>query len=71
MHHTQSLDDLAFQRSFEALGHLGVGAAKFHETMTTAWVLAVRHFMALSSPASQSAREAYVHPDLAAIPEHH
>jgi hypothetical protein len=98
MHHTQSLDDLAFQRSFEALGHLGVGTAKFHETLTTAWVLALQHFMALSSPASsaeachrinarlldssimlkhysaerlfsQAARQAYVQPDLAAIPE--
>lgn len=27
------------------LDHLGVGAAKYHETITKAWVMAVRHFM--------------------------
>ena len=29
----------------------GVPATKYHETMTRAWVLAVRHFMATSPPA--------------------
>lgn len=36
--------------------HLGVGRSKFHETMTQAWILAVRHFMELS-PRSTSASE--------------
>lgn len=27
------------------LNHNGVGTSKFHETMTRAWILAVRHFM--------------------------
>ena len=27
------------------LAHHGVSAAKYHETMTRAWILAVRHFM--------------------------
>jgi len=79
--------------------HLGVGRSKFHETMTHAWILAVRHFMdqtphSTSADAflaanprlldtkimfrhysverlfSQTAREAYVPPDLAPIPVH-
>jgi len=31
------------------LGHLGLGATKYHETITRAWVMAVAHFME-SSP---------------------
>ena len=27
------------------LAHLGIGEAKYHETMTRAWVMAVDHFM--------------------------
>ncbi len=37
------------------LEHLGVGRAKFHETITTAWTKAVRHFMELSNPSASSA----------------
>ena len=34
------------RRSLQAfLDHLGVGGAKYHDTMTRAWILAVRHFM--------------------------
>jgi hypothetical protein len=34
------------RRSLQAfLDHLGVGASKYHDTMTRAWILAVRHFM--------------------------
>ena len=36
------------------LNHLGVGTAKYHETITRAWILAVRHFMELSAPCSSS-----------------
>jgi hypothetical protein len=36
--------------------HVGVGRSKFHETITQAWILAVRHFMELS-PDSASAAE--------------
>jgi hypothetical protein len=34
--------------------HLGVGRSKFHETITRAWILAVRHFMELSPPAASA-----------------
>jgi hypothetical protein len=36
------------------LRHHGIDAAKYHETLTRAWILAVRHFME-SSPPSASA----------------
>lgn len=36
------------------LTHLGVGSSKFHETITRAWILAVRHFMEVSHPAASS-----------------
>ena len=36
------------------LKHLGVGLGKYHETITRAWVLAVRHFME-ATPESESA----------------
>jgi len=32
------------------LAHLGVGDAKYHETLTRAWIMAVDHFMTQSSP---------------------
>ena len=38
------------------LEHLGVGSAKYHETVTRAWIMAVRHFME-SSPRSTSSIE--------------
>lgn len=37
------------------LGHLGVGDAKYHETITRAWVMAVNHFMATSLPCQSAA----------------
>lgn len=38
------------------LAHLGVDESKYHETITRAWILAVRHFMD-QSQGSQSAEE--------------
>lgn len=32
------------------LDHLGVGAGKYHETITSAWIKAVRYFMDKSEP---------------------
>jgi len=40
------------------LRHLGIGEAKYHETITRAWIMAVAHFMALS-PECRSA-EAFI-----------
>jgi hypothetical protein len=31
------------------LAHLGIGQAKYHETMTRAWIMAVKHFMSEST----------------------
>ena len=36
------------------LRHNGVPMAKYHETMTRAWILAVRHFMEASGPSASS-----------------
>ena len=40
------------------LAHHGIPAAKYHETLTRAWILAVHHFMA-GSPGAESA-EAFI-----------
>ena len=49
-------DDTASARMRDALlgflGHHGIGTAKYHETITGAWILAVRHFMERSTPAA-------------------
>lgn len=36
------------------LDHLGVGAAKYHETITRAWVMAVYHFMSRCAPCASA-----------------
>jgi hypothetical protein len=36
------------------LRHQGIPASKYHETLTRAWILAVRHFMATSPPAASA-----------------
>lgn len=36
------------------LEHHGIDAAKYHETMTRAWLLAVRHFMEMSPPTASA-----------------
>ena len=51
--------DTAYQALRHALqqflDHHGVDPATYHETMTRAWVLAVRHFMMRSSPMPSAA----------------
>ena len=41
--------DSAYEKMRDALhaflGHLGIAEGKYHDTMTRAWILAVRHFM--------------------------
>jgi len=39
------------------LRHLGADATKYHETITRAWIMAVRHFMDRSGAAASSASE--------------
>lgn len=53
------------RRSLQAfLAHHGVGASKYHETMTRAWTLAVRRFMAQSPDTTSAARFIEHHPKL-------
>lgn len=56
----ESDSDRASERMRDALlgflRHHGVDPSKYHETITRAWILAVRHFMQLT-PAAQSADE--------------
>ena len=50
-HHDAEQATSAMKRSLLAyLEHLGVGTAKYHETITQAWVMAVRHFMESTEP---------------------
>lgn len=44
--------------------HHGVEPAKYHETLTRAWVLAVRHFMELGPPAASAEEFIAGHPAL-------
>jgi hypothetical protein len=44
------------RRALQALiQHNGIPVAKYHETLTQAWILAVRHFMAASPDADSAA----------------
>jgi len=36
------------------LEHLGLASGKYHETITRAWIMAVRHFMESSPPSNSS-----------------
>lgn len=46
------------------LAHLGVGEAKYHETMTRAWIMAVDHFMAKSPECSSASSFLAANPTL-------
>jgi hypothetical protein len=50
------------------LEHHGIEASKYHETLTLAWLLAVRHFMAVCP--SPDARASFLEPDLLPIPRY-
>lgn len=55
---TEAEPDAAHQRMQAALlaflRHHAIPAEKYHETLTRAWVLAVRHFMEQSPPAASA-----------------
>lgn len=46
------------------LRHHGIEASKYHETLTRAWVMAVRHFMEKSGPAASADDFIATHPEL-------
>jgi hypothetical protein len=46
------------------LAHLGIGQAKYHETITRAWMIAVDHFMANSSPCASASAFLAANPGL-------
>ena len=46
------------------LQHLGADPAKYHETITRAWIMAVRHFMERSQPCESAAQFIERNPEL-------
>jgi hypothetical protein len=46
------------------LRHHGIAPAKYHETLTSAWILAVRHFMEQPSGAASAETFMAGHPEL-------
>ena len=46
------------------LNHLGIGPAKYHETITRAWLLAVRHFMSTAPQCDSADVFIQAHPKL-------
>jgi hypothetical protein len=62
-------DDQAALALFRAallafLGHHGIDPSKYHETITRAWLLAVRHFMEASSGSTSADEFIEAHPIL-------
>ena len=46
------------------LAHHGIDSAKYHETMTRAWILAVRHFMDRAGPSASADEFIHANPEL-------
>ena len=46
------------------LAHLGVDAAKYHATITRAWIMAVHHFMAISATCASTSEFMKLNPEL-------
>ena len=53
-HATDVAHQLMQQALLNFLRHNGVDVSKYHETMTRAWIMAVRHFMESSPPCESS-----------------
>lgn len=63
--HPVDLAVVRMKRSLLAfLAHLGVGESKYHETVTRAWVLAVKHFMSKSASCNSAADFMSANPQL-------
>jgi hypothetical protein len=52
-HDTDAAHQLMRRALLSFLNHHGINVSKYHETMTHAWILAVRHFMA-KTPSTES-----------------
>ena len=53
-HDTETAHQLMREALLAFLEHNGVDPSKYHDTMTHAWILAVRHFMEASSSAESA-----------------
>jgi hypothetical protein len=53
-HDPRQAGDLMRDALLRFLAHHGIDASRYHETLTRAWIMAVRHFME-QSPGSESA----------------
>ncbi|MCH7639984.1 MAG: hypothetical protein IH855_11070 [Bacteroidetes bacterium] len=57
-HDTETAYQLMREALLAFLEHNGVDPSKYHDTMTRAWILAVRHFMEATS--SQDSAESFI-----------
>jgi hypothetical protein len=63
-HDTDEAHEMMRSAILSFLAHLGADRAKYHETVTRAWIMAVRHFME-KSPGSESFESlAQQHPEM-------
>ena len=53
-HDTDAAHQLMQNALLTFLEHHGIDASKYHETMTRAWIMAVRHFMEISPDCDSS-----------------
>ena len=59
-HDTDTARQLMQNALLNFLRHHGIDVSKYHETMTRAWIMAVRHFMEIS-PAAESSESFIEH----------
>jgi putative AlgH/UPF0301 family transcriptional regulator len=63
-HDDESAAHLVRKALVDFLRYHGIDPSKYHETMTRAWLLAVRHFMESGGPTSSSAGFIEANPEL-------